>query len=133
MTGEAKNRLPKGERLYLKKDIERLFATGGQSFIAYPLRVVYRTEEAAVDRAPGVAMMAVAPKRRMRHAVGRNRIKRLIRETFRTQKQPLAEQCIHAGRCLHIAFLFVGDGLPTYVAIEKAMRKALLLIQQKTS
>ena len=78
-------------------------------------------------------MMAVAPKRRMRHAVGRNRIKRLIRETFRTQKQLLVEQCVHAGRCLHIAFLFVGDGLPTYVAIEKAMRKALRLIQQKTS
>ena len=131
-TGETKNQLPKRERLYLKRDLERLFASG-QSFIAYPLRVVYRTEEAAVDRAPGVAMMAVAPKRRMRHAVGRNRIKRLIRETFRTQKQSLVEQCVHAGRCLHIAFLFVGDGLPTYVAIEKAMRKALRLIQQKTS
>lgn len=128
-TGETKNQLPKRERLYLRKDLERLFASG-QSFIAYPLRVIYRLEQVA-DRAPGVAIMASAPKRRVRHAVDRNRIKRLIREAFRTRKQTLAEQCALTGRSLHIGFMFVGNDLPSHMAIEKAMHKALTQILQK--
>ena len=34
---------PKSERLFLKKDIDRLFNIG-QSFISYPLRVVYLSD-----------------------------------------------------------------------------------------
>ena len=132
MANETQNRFSKEERLYLKKDLERLFASG-QSFIAYPLRVVYRSEEATAERAPGVAILTGVPKRRMRRAVRRNRIKRLIRETFRIQKRSLSAHCVLTGRRLHVALMFVGDALPTYAAIEKAMRKALNLILQKTS
>lgn len=126
-TGEMKKRLPKKERLYLRKDLERLFACG-QSFIAYPLRVVYRLETVGSETQPGVAIMAGAAKRRVRHAVGRNRIKRLIREAFRLHKHPLAERCALEGLCLHIAFMYVGEGLPTHAAVKKAMNKALNLI-----
>ena len=130
-TGEMKNQLPKRERLYLKRDLERLFASG-QSFIAYPLRVVYCSEP-ATDRAPGVAILASAPKRRVRHAVDRNRIKRLIREAYRTRKTSLTERCALHGRCLHIGFMYVGSNLPTHGAIEKAMHKAVSQILQKTT
>ena len=69
----------------------------------------------------------------MRHAVDRNRIKRLIREAYRTRKTPLAERCALHGRYLHIGFMYVGNDLPTHAAIEKAMHKAVSQILQKTT
>ena len=74
-----KKRFLKRERLTLQNDIEQLFEKG-QAFMAYPLRVVYVSGAAQNKVVPGLSVLVGAPKKRIRQATSRNRIKRLIRE-----------------------------------------------------
>lgn len=48
-------------------------------------------------------------KRKIKTAVKRNRIKRLFRETYRTQKQPLFSLLEKQNIQILVAFIFVGD------------------------
>ncbi|MDR3309005.1 MAG: ribonuclease P protein component [Tannerella sp.] len=115
---------PREERLSCKKDIDRLFAEGN-AFVAYPLRVIY-LEEAVDGRWPaGVRVMISVPKKRIRRAVGRNRIKRLVRETYRLNKSELVESCRQSNKYLHVAFTYLSDEILLYRNIEKAMHKAM--------
>jgi ribonuclease P protein component len=112
----------KKERLSKQKEIDLLFEKGA-SFIAYPLRVVY------VER-PGVSDVEAAvfigvPKKKIKRAVKRNRIKRLIREAYRLNKQLLLQSLREKGNELLIGFLFVGNELPEWQTVEAAVIKAL--------
>lgn len=117
------------ERLYLRDAVSRLFAEG-QSFMAFPYRVVYRLLPQGEAQAARVAIMTVAPKRRFRHAVDRNRVKRLTREAYRLQKHRLVEAVSVADRHLAVAFMCVDNHLPTFPAVQRAIGKALGRLQQ---
>ena len=73
----------KKDKLKSKKSIEQLFAQG-QSVSAFPLRLVYlpTTFDDGVIAKTGVSVS----KRSFKHAVDRNRIKRLMREVYRLNK-----------------------------------------------
>lgn len=73
----------KREKLKSKKSIERLF-TEGNSVSAYPLRMVFLKEEAS-ENFPFLAGVSV-PKRKVKKAVNRNKIKRMMREAYRFKK-----------------------------------------------
>ncbi len=111
--------LGKEERVSGEKRIESLFANG-RSFIAYPLRVVY----VANDGSENVSIFVSVPKKRIKSAVKRNRVKRLIRETYRLNKFLLKDQLPEKSG-LDIAFIYVKDEPAEYRTIEKGMLKAL--------
>jgi len=113
---------PKNERLSRQKDIDRLFASG-QSFVTYPLRIVYLHDNEASS--PGISILVSVSKKKIRQAVKRNRIKRLIRESFRLNKSEIVTFLKRKKRKLHIALLYLGKDLTRYVKIEKAVQKAL--------
>lgn len=123
---ENRNTLPKSERLYLRSAIDELFAKG-QSFTAFPYRVVYHlTAEPAADaKQARCAVMTIAPKKRFRHAVDRNRVKRLTREAYRTQKHALVETLTQQQRGMMVAFVFIDNTLPTLAQCQQAIGKAL--------
>ena len=125
-----KKRFLKNERLTLRKDIEQLFEKG-QAFVAYPLRVVYMSGTVRNDAVPGISILAGAPKKRIRQAVSRNRVKRLIREAYRLNKGELFDAYRQSGKFLHIAFMYVSNEICTYTDMEKAVRKALDIIRKK--
>ena len=79
-----KQTLGKQERLKSKTLIGRLYKEGN-SVKSFPLRMVYiQTEHTSQYPAQvGVSF----PKRNFKKAVSRNRLKRLLRETYRKQKQ----------------------------------------------
>ena len=77
------------EKLKSKKQIDLLFKEG-RSVVAFPLRVKYQFLSVAEARAPVQAGVSVS-KKSFRHAVDRNRIKRLIREAYRLQKGTLLQ------------------------------------------
>lgn len=85
MDEELNFRFTKEERLSSKKKIEELFAKGSSIYL-YPFRLVYVSH---TEPAPHQLLISVS-KRNFKKAVTRNRIKRLIRETYRTNKQLLA-------------------------------------------
>lgn len=74
----------KEERLKSKKLIEKLY-TDGTSIKAFPLRMVYLQTEHTSTFPCQVAVSV--PKRNFKLAVERNRIKRVLRETYRLQKR----------------------------------------------
>ena len=103
-------KFPKAEHLCLKRDIERLFSAGTKSLSAYPLRVVVGAAE--TGSVPVKVLMSVS-KRRLHHAVDRNRAKRQMREAYRLNKHILLDS-LAEGECLHLAFVWLADRpLPT--------------------
>lgn len=121
--------LPKAERLSHQKRIDRLFAKG-ESFIAYPIRVVFCRREEADDDTP-VSILVSVSKRKFKRAVKRNRVKRLTREAYRLHKALFFELVGETGQPLDIAFLFLKDQLPDYPEIQKAIIKSASILREK--
>lgn len=122
---ENRNTFGKNEKLCSDKIISDLFARG-ESFVKYPLRVVYLTDAPVSDG--GCRILVSVSKRKFKRAVKRNRVKRLIREAYRLNKQILAEAVGDDVAKVVIAFMHINDGLPTFAQIEKAMVKSLAQI-----
>lgn len=120
----------KSEHLCGDTRISRLF-TQGESFIVYPLRVVYivtTNEEKEV-----VSVLISVPKKRFKRAVKRNKLKRLIREAYRHNKHTLIETMIANGKKLHLAFNYVSDEEMDLDAISKKMKIALEKLGSKVN
>ncbi|OAD46841.1 ribonuclease P protein component [Polaribacter atrinae] len=79
-----KHTLGKEERLKSKKLIEKLYVERN-SVKAYPLRMIFLQTD-HTSKYPAQVGVSV-PKRNFKLAVDRNRIKRLMRESYRLQKE----------------------------------------------
>ena len=124
MEAADRNFFPKKARLSLKRDIDHLFENG-QAFMSFPLRIVYLPVAGDNPPEPGISVLISVPKRRIKHAVDRNRIKRLIRETYRLNKNTAENVFKLNSKQTHIAFMYVCNDILPYADIEKAMLKAL--------
>ena len=100
--------MKKRERMVSPKLIDTLFGGGcSQSMAAFPLRAVYIKKERAQGEAP-VQMLVSVPKKRFKHAVDRNRVKRQVREAFRQHKELLYEALTEHEQLL-LAFIWLSD------------------------
>lgn len=111
---------PKKERLKSKKLFEQVFQDG-KSLKQYPLKLIYLRAELTED-VKCQAGMAV-PKRRIRKAVKRNRIKRLMREAYRLNKEPIFNKILGNYALL---FLYLGKEDPEYSEVEGSIKTLLL-------
>ena len=123
----TKNTFPKKEKLCGEIRIGKLFAEG-EAFIAYPLRVVYKFSVEPQDS--GVKILISVPKKKIRKAVHRNRIKRQIREAYRLNKTALLESCLNKDKSLQIAITYLSDKLPEYKVLEDKVKHALTKMLQ---
>lgn len=125
----------KSERLNSKIIIDKLFAGGNSSMAAFPLRVVFMS--IPLDEAPETmcdvpaSILISVPKKRFHHAVDRNRMKRLVREAYRTNKGILWETLDGKDCKMAIAFICITDKMPTFAQVNKAVTKALVRIAEK--
>lgn len=117
----------KKERLKSKKGFETLFAEG-KSLREFPLKLVYAKTAAEQDVPFKVAV--VAPKKKFKRAVDRNRIKRLLREAYRLNK-PLIFNNIEGN--FAFIFLYLGHKMPSYDEVDKAMKQLLMAFLKKES
>ncbi|PIA78968.1 ribonuclease P protein component [Gaetbulibacter sp. 4G1] len=108
---------PKKEKLKSKKLIEQLFAEG-QSVSAYPLRLAYlqtRFDNDYIIAKTGVSVS----KRIFKTAVDRNRIKRLLRESYRLNK---ADYFNNITTQYAFMILYIGKEKPTLSQVETKMK-----------
>ena len=96
------NTFSKQERLCGSTQIDRLFSEGNRQLSVFPVRIVWLL----ADDIEGIKVLISAPKRNFHHAVDRNRIKRQIREFYRTHSSSLKETVALKGKGLALAFLF---------------------------
>lgn len=123
---------PKKERLKSKKLLEQVFAKG-KSINAFPLKLIYLHTDLREDVSFQVAV--VAPKKNFKSAVRRNRIKRLLREAYRLNKDIIFNNT--KGQYA-LVILYLGKDMPTYSGIESKtvqLMKAFLkrISDEKTS
>lgn len=127
--------LPKRERICGKKQLERIF-NGGQSrsMSAFPLRLVYMIEDRSGDgmATTPVQMMVSVPKRHLRHAVERNRVKRLVREAYRTNRQLLLEALPgDGGKTLSLCFIWNEDHTRDYAEVQSRVRSLMMRLRER--
>jgi len=84
----------KKERLKNKRQIESLFSEG-ERFFEYPFNVIWQLDP---NSNSSLKMAVSVPKKKLPKATDRNKIKRLVRESFRKNKsivlQPLEAKTI---------------------------------------
>jgi ribonuclease P protein component len=117
------NTFTKQERLCSSTLIDRLFSEGNRQISVFPVRLVWLM----ADDIDGIQILISAPKRNFHHAVDRNRIKRQIREFYRTSSAPLKESVAAKGKGMALAFLFndtrLWDSDKLVPRLESAMKK----------
>lgn len=118
-------RFPKEERLKSKKTLSRLFKEG-RSFNAFPVRAVWLQMEEA--KSSSLQFTVSVPKRKFKHAVDRNRIKRQIREAYRLHKSELTELLSTAYNnkpTFALMLIYVSRDKESYQTIQKGVKKSI--------
>lgn len=118
-----RNTFPLKEHLKSKKAIERLYAEG-TSVTAYPLRAVF-IEQTIEEQDVTAAILISVAKKRFRHAVDRNLVKRRIREAYRTSKHPFIEALESNGKRMAVAILYIDTRHNSTAFIKRKMEKLL--------
>ncbi len=113
--------LTKNEKIKHRKQIEFLFKNA-QSFNVYPLRVLYLF---APENDVNVQVGFTVSTRYFKNAVDRNRIKRLMREAYRLQKNDLISKVEKHNKKLQVFFIFSGNELPEYAVVYTKMEQSL--------
>jgi ribonuclease P protein component len=105
------------------------FYREGKRFVAWPLRVTW--QEISNDQSP-TRVLVWAPKSLFKHAVQRNRLRRLMREAYRLHQDMLTSNSDSGQTAnFYIAFNYMDKEEQPYAVIEKAVCKALKKISGK--
>lgn len=123
------NTLPKTERLKRTKLFDELFADG-KSTAKYPVRAVWIETELPEKEEPVQVAFSV-PKRRFKHAVDRNRIKRQMREVYRTNKNDLHTVLRSRQKQIALALLFTGKDGPEFVELKEKIILVLTRLKKQ--
>ncbi len=116
-------KLTKAERINSKLTIENIFRKG-QSVFSHPYKLVC-VENSNNDDSPLVEILISVGKKRFKKAVDRNAIKRLIRESYRTNKHLLWDFCEKNNTKLSITLVYVGNVIGNIENHNKTMIKVM--------
>lgn len=127
------NTLRKNERLCSRSLIGQLFAGQSTSFSAWPLRVVFQlVDDKKVQSASNVELLISVSKRYFKHAVDRNRVKRQVREAYRTNKELLQGAISgRSGKKLLVAMIWQDAHLHPSAKVENKVQVLLRRVAEK--
>ena len=125
MTATARYFLKKEDKLKSRKAIDELFKKG-KNFSNYPLKVIWVPGNKIATLQAGVGVSS----KNFKKAVDRNRIKRLMREAWRLQKNGLHTQLEQNYKSMSVFFLYVGKEQPAYELIFEKMGSAIKKLAQ---
>ena len=111
------NKFPKKERLSSKIDIEDLFKSKN-TFTQDKIKVYWNLNSSNTEK---VSVLFSVPKKIVSLATKRNKIKRLLKESYRINKKILQK----TDKELHIAFVYLSTETPNFNTIEEKIKLIL--------
>ena len=114
----------KDERLCSKKVISQLL-NNGASFFSYPFTVKWIESDSS--QCYPVQILTVVPKRNFKKAVDRNRIKRLIKEAYRINKELLFDRLNNKNKKLALMLIYSGKKI---ISFEETTLKINIILEQ---
>ena len=114
--------LNKNEKLKSRKQLNQLFVQG-KSFLVFPVKAFFVVTSAA--QKPVVKIGVGVSKKNFKLAVKRNRIKRLLRETYRINKLPLINLANEQKKNISIFFLYIDKEIMEYNLLNEKMKKII--------
>ena len=117
---------PASMRLKSAKSIDLLFGKGKRQWVS-PFEAI--ALEVPFDEEAPLKVAFAAPKRKLKKAIDRNRMKRLMRESFRLNKSDLLNSCLEQKKGLLILFISQCNSTVDYL---KTQEKIKLLLQRLT-
>jgi len=112
---------PKSERICNKHDIDLLFENG--TSVRDGIIVLRYAFRKSVDNEVRQQVLVVVPKKRVRQAVDRNKLKRQIREIYRLNKLASKIEPV-PGKILLLAIIYSGKSEAEYAQIENCYLQA---------
>ena len=107
-----------------------MFAGGAsRSFSVYPLRIVFMETD---KKETPISILISVPKKRFKHAVKRNYVKRQIREGYRKNKEALHDMLQTKEHGLAIAFIYLSDEFIPTQDVEAKIKIMLARIIEKS-
>ena len=115
--------LGKNERLKSRKQIELLFKSG-RRINETGIRALYMLE----DNESGIYNLQLGvsvSSRNFKRAVDRNRIKRLLRESWRLQKNDLLNALVESKKSLSVFLIYTGKEMPAFTELSEVVQSIL--------
>lgn len=111
-------RFPRNARLKSRKSIDALFQNGKRVSVGdWRFIYLFRTT-------PGIQVGVGASSKQFKRAVDRNRIKRLMRESYRLDQHRWKEALTQKQHGMELFILFTGRALPDYPVCHQAVLQA---------
>jgi ribonuclease P protein component len=111
----------KKEKLKSRKQLEHIF-TEGKSFTVFPVKIFYELnneQDNIIKTGVGVS------RKNFRKSVHRNRIKRLLREAYRTEKPALLNYLEENKKQIALFFLYIDKIQPDYISLKQTVQTAI--------
>lgn len=124
---QNRNTFSKKEHLFGETTVDLLYEKGLSLFL-YPYRLMFRLVD---DEEVPVRCLVSASKKRFKHAVDRNHLKRQMREAYRLNKHSLFSFLEKNGQHLHLAIHFVGDKIESSAFMQKKMIQLLSKLEKQ--
>ena len=123
----------KEERLCSRRLIDQLYAEGHR-LMAFPFSVqwmIVPNLSPSTSHLSPCQVLIVAPKRKFRHAVDRNRVRRLIRECYRLRKPALYSFLEEHNISIVFSMVYIHNEIMTYEQLGKKMDKLLESLEKE--
>ena len=119
---------PANERIKSRKLLEDLYQNGEQ-IKSFPFRLKYKKFE--FDKGAQVQIVVSVPKRNVKKAVQRNRLKRQIKEIYRLNKDVLLSQFTGKKEGMALFLIYTGQPDQDYSYLEEKLIGLLKKLQEK--
>jgi len=116
------------ERLKREQHIDTLFHTG-KAFSVFPVKFIWVLVPRGAEVSP-VRVGFSVPKKKFRSSVHRNRVRRLMREVWRLNKNELYPAIPQESQ-LHLFLIFTSAEMPVLDTLQQTITKGIAQLVQK--